>query len=71
MPSPCFWVRNAIALDDVTQIVSMIGTYRDVLEEGERFKSRGMLEEIHDESKIWPRIVVGSGRSGEYIDWPG
>ena len=59
------------ALGDVTQIVSMIGTYRDVVSEGERFRARGMLEEVYDGTGSWRRVVVGSGRPGEYVDWPG
>jgi predicted nucleotidyltransferase len=59
------------ALDEVSQVVSMIGTYRDVVEEGERFRARGVLEEVLDETGTWHRVVVGSGRPGEYLEWPG
>ena len=59
------------ALDEVSQVVSMIGTYRDVVEEGERFKARGVLEKVLDETGTWNRVVVGSGRPGEYLEWPG
>jgi predicted nucleotidyltransferase len=57
--------------DEVSQLVSMIGTYRDVVEEGERFRARGVLEEVVDETGMWHRVVVGSGRPGEYLDGPG
>jgi predicted nucleotidyltransferase len=59
------------ALDEVSQVVSMIGTYRDVIEEGDRFRARGVLEDVLDETKTWHRVVVGSGRPGEYLEWPG
>lgn len=58
------------ALDEVSQVVSMIGTYRDVVEEGERFRARGVLEEVLDETGMWHRVIVGSGRPGEYLEWP-
>ena len=56
---------------EVSQIVSMIGTYRDVVKEGERFRARGVLEEVQYEAGTRYRLVVGSGRPGEYLEWPG
>lgn len=56
---------------EVSQIVSMIGTYRDIVKEGERLRVRGVLEEVQDEAETWYRLVVGSGRPGEYLEWPG
>lgn len=56
---------------EVSQITSMIGTYRDVVKEGERLRARGVLEEVQDEAGTRHRLVVGSGRPGEYLDWPG
>ena len=58
-------VRDA----EVTEVVSMIGMYRDVVEPGETIRARGVLEEVSASGGSWVRLVVGSGRSGEYIDW--
>ena len=55
---------------ETAEIVSMIGMYRDIAGEGERIKARGVLEEVSSPTHgIWMRLVVGSGRPGEYIDW--
>jgi len=62
--------RTDGALEEISQVVSMIGTYRDVISEGESFRASGMLEEVHDGTGSWRRVVVGSGRPGEYVDWP-
>jgi predicted nucleotidyltransferase len=48
----------------------MIGMYRDIAEPGETLRARGILEEVASPTRgRWIRLVVGSGRSGEYIDW--
>ncbi|MCW3978359.1 MAG: hypothetical protein NWF12_01300 [Candidatus Bathyarchaeota archaeon] len=67
----CEVVGDSGVLYEVSQIVSMIGTYRDVVKEGESFRARGVLEEVQDEAETWHRLVVGSGRPGEYLEWPG
>lgn len=55
---------------EATEIVSMIGMYRDVAEPGEILRARGVLEEVSSLVRgRWVRLVVGSGRPGEYIDW--
>jgi len=54
---------------EVTEIVSMIGMYRDIAEPGETLRARGVLEEASSPRGKWVRLVVGSGRPGEYIDW--
>ena len=55
---------------EATEIVSMIGMYRDIAEPGETLRARGTLEEASSPTRgRWIRLVVGSGRSGEYIDW--
>ena len=53
----------------VTEVVSMIGQYRDVVSAGERMRARGVLEEV-DGGEGCSRVVVGSSLPGEYIDWP-
>ncbi len=58
-------------LDPVSEVVSMIGSHRCVVSEGERFRARGVLEETLDEAGKHLRVVVGTGRTGEYLDWPG
>jgi predicted nucleotidyltransferase len=67
----CEAVEESRVLYEASQIVSMIGTYRDVVKEGERLGARGMLEEVQDETGTWYRLVVGSGSPGEYLEWPG
>ena len=55
---------------EVVEIVSMIGMYRDIAEHGETLRAEGVLEEACSPSRgKWVRLVVGSGRPGEYIDW--
>ncbi len=66
----CEAVGESGVVYEVSQIVSMIGTYRDIVKEGERFRARGMLEEVQEEAGTWHRLVVGSGRPGEYLEWP-
>jgi predicted nucleotidyltransferase len=54
----------------VSKVVSMIGTYRDVVSEGEMMSARGVLEEVsEDGGTTGYRVVVGSSRAGEYVDW--
>ena len=48
----------------------MIGLYRDVVREGELMRARGVLEEVTEEpDSKHLRLVVGSGYTGEYIEW--
>lgn len=55
---------------EATEIVSMIGMYRDIAEPGETLRARGVLEGVASPTRGgWVRLVVGSGRPGEYIDW--
>jgi predicted nucleotidyltransferase len=55
---------------EAAEIVSMIGMYRDIAEPGETLRARGVLEEASSSIRgEWLRLVVGSGRPGEYIDW--
>ena len=58
-------------LDRVSEVASMIGTHRCVVSEGERFRARGVLEGVLDGAGNHLRVVVGTGRAGEYLDWPG
>jgi predicted nucleotidyltransferase len=55
----------------ISQLVSMVGTYRDVLDVGERLKARGMMEEVIEDGLKRYRVVVGSALPGEYLDWVG
>ena len=52
----------------ITEIVSMIGMYRGILDDG-KLEGRGMLEEVRDtyDDTIYYRVVVGSGTSEEYL----
>jgi predicted nucleotidyltransferase len=55
---------------ELSRVVSMIGLYRDVVREGELMRARGVLEEVTGEpDSKHLRLVVGSGSTGEYIDW--
>jgi predicted nucleotidyltransferase len=55
---------------EASEIVSMIGMFRNIAEPGETLKARGVLEEVTSPARgSWVRLVVGSGRPGEYIDW--
>jgi len=55
---------------EAAEIVSMIGMYRDIAEPGETLRARGVLEEASSPTRgRWIRLVVGSGRPGEYVDW--
>jgi predicted nucleotidyltransferase len=55
---------------EATEIVSMIGMYRDIAEPGETLWARGTLEEISSPTLgRWIRLIVGSGQPREYIDW--
>lgn len=57
-------------VERVSEVVSMIGLYRDVVEEGESIKARGMLEEVvRPNGARRFRVVVGSALPGEYLDW--
>ena len=52
----------------ITEIVSMIGMYRGILDDG-KLEGRGMLEEVRDtyDDTIYYRVAVGSGTSEEYL----
>jgi predicted nucleotidyltransferase len=55
---------------EISEIVSMIGMYRNIAREGERIRAKGGLEEVSSPIQGgWTRLVVGSGQPGEYIDW--
>jgi predicted nucleotidyltransferase len=63
-------VESGEGVVPVSKVVSMIGTYRDVMREGEVMSARGVLEEVSEDG--WPtgfRVVVGSSGAGEYVDW--
>jgi predicted nucleotidyltransferase len=52
-----------------SEVVSMIGQYRDIAGTGDRIQGTGILEEVQDKlNKISYRVVIGSGRTNEYID---
>jgi predicted nucleotidyltransferase len=55
---------------ETIEIVSMIGMYRDIAKEGDILRARGILEEVITPTRNrWVRLVVGSGRPHEYIEW--
>ncbi|MBS7619699.1 hypothetical protein KEJ21_03535 [Candidatus Bathyarchaeota archaeon] len=54
-------------LSKVSQVVSMVGLYRDVVKDGERIIAQGVLEEVLDQGNKVFRIVVGSGSRDEGI----
>jgi len=55
---------------NVNEIASMIGMYRDTAREGERITARGTLECVKTPTgETWIRLVVGSAQPGEYLDW--
>ena len=55
---------------EASEIVSMIGMYRDIARPGETLRARGTLEEASSPTRgRWVRLVVGSALPGEYIDW--
>jgi len=60
---------GAVDVSGVSEVVSMIGSYRDLVSKGERIRVRGFLEEAARGDEIWLRVVVGSGRAGEHLDW--
>jgi predicted nucleotidyltransferase len=57
-------------VDRVSQVVSMIGLYRDIVRVGEKMRVKGNLEEFVNGQRRF-RVVVGSTSPGEYIDWIG
>ncbi len=65
----CTSLDEAIDVGDVSEVVSMIGSYRDLVAKGEGIRVRGFLEEVARGDESWLRVVVGSGRAGEYLDW--
>lgn len=54
-----------------SQIVSMIGEYRDIARKGDEVEVKGMLERVEkmDNKEEYYRVVIGSG-SGEEFMWP-
>lgn len=65
----CTSLDGAVDVGGVSEVVSMIGSYRDLVEKRERIRVRGFLEEVARGDESWLRVVVGSGRAGEYLDW--
>ena len=64
--------RHNPRVGEISEVVSMIGLYRDVVRPGESMRVRGMLEEVVEE--VGPgrlRVVVGSASPGEYLEWVG
>ena len=54
-----------------SQVVSMIGEFRDIAKKGEEIEVQGLLEKVEsvDSTEIYYRVVVGSGKGEEFI-WP-
>jgi predicted nucleotidyltransferase len=56
-------------VEDVFEVVSMIGLFRDIISDGEVMRARGILEEVKVGGDTNLRLVVGTTRPGEYVDW--
>ena len=56
-------------ISEVSEVISMIGLYRDVVEEGEEIRARGVIEEVTIDGETRLRLVVGTTQPNEYIDW--
>jgi predicted nucleotidyltransferase len=65
----CREVDGGRNLGEVTEVVSMVGMYRDVAAVGEAMRAKGMLEEIRENGERRHRIVVGAAQLGEYLEW--
>ncbi len=54
-----------------TQIVSMVGEFRDIARKGDEVEVQGMLEKVKqiETSAIHYRVVIGSGKGKEFM-WP-
>jgi predicted nucleotidyltransferase len=72
-----YWVEGCKAIsnrdpevESVSEVVSMIGMYRDIVSDGEMMRARGVLEEVTEGSGLKRyRVVIGSSHHGEYLDW--
>ncbi|MHA1695180.1 MAG: hypothetical protein ACTSUG_07970 [Candidatus Helarchaeota archaeon] len=55
--------------NEILEVVSMIGEYRNIANEGSYIKGFGMLEKVKNlkQSKNYYRIIIGSGVQKEYI----
>jgi len=67
----CTSMDGGSDVEGVSEVVSMIGSFRDLVSRGERMRVRGFMEEVIRGDESWARIVVGSGRAEEYLDWLG
>jgi len=65
----CTSLDEGANVGEVSEVVSMIGSNRDLVSKEERIRVRGFLEEVARGDESWLRVVVGSGRAGEYLDW--
>jgi len=65
----CTSLDETANVGEVSEVVSMIGSYRDLVARGEKIRVRGFLEEVAQGHESWLRVVVGSGRADEYLDW--
>lgn len=54
-----------------SQVVSMIGEFRDIAKKGDEVEVQGMLERVEevDGTETYYRVVIGSGKGKEFI-WP-
>lgn len=57
--------------ENITEVVSMNGAYRNIARKGEEIIVQGTIEEVTHKGESWKRIVVGSRnpKGVEYI-WP-
>lgn len=58
-----------LELHQIKQVVSMIGEFRGICEKGEKIQGVGMLEKVinQENSEIFYRVVIGSGKGKEFI----
>lgn len=59
-------------LNQVAEVISMVGSHRDIVGPGETMRALGVLEEVVEGSgTVGYRVFVGSALHGEYLDWVG
>ncbi|MDD1777619.1 MAG: hypothetical protein LUQ65_05565 [Candidatus Helarchaeota archaeon] len=68
---PCDTESLLVQIYWPTQVVSMIGEFRDIARKGDEVEVQGMLEKVEgtQSREIFYRVVIGSGAGEEFI-WP-
>jgi len=68
-----FPLNNESYIEEVpSQVVSMIGAYRNVAKKGQRIEVSGMLEKVEnvENGKVYYQVVVGTGKMEREYIWP-